>query len=145
MAKELTTTGKAQVNGNYGSSLSPQELSQHSAWIGVRVQALLDPYWDRRPSDLVLAEIVMDWMDGLSGYSQDEIRDACRAYQRGPNRGRKPVPGDILAILAADRRAKAPVDRKTIAFTPRITAEEMEQRRALASEILGGFGRGNAQ
>ena len=109
------------------------------------MQALLDPYWDHRQSDLVRAEIVMDWMDGLSGYSQDEIREACRAYQRGPNRGRKPVPGDILSILAADRRAKAPVERKPIAFTPCITAEEMEQRRAVASEILGGFGRWNAQ
>jgi hypothetical protein len=89
----------------YAQSISPQECAKHRAWIGVRVEALLDGYWQSRPGDLVKAEILADWMDALQNFTPDEIRRACRDYLSGPDCQRKPKPGDIRALVIKARQA----------------------------------------
>ncbi len=124
----------------YAQSLSPQECTKHRAWIGVRVEALLDGYWQSRPSDLVKAEILADWMDALQNYAPEEIRAACREYLAGPDCARKPKPGDIKAIMQTHRanelarfRASQPAPQPE---EPLKSPEEMEERRSRANDIL---------
>ena len=88
----------------YGSSLTQPERDKHRAFIGVRVEALLDGYWQNRPSDIVKAEIIMDWMDALEAFTPDEIRNACRDWLKN-NPRRKPNTGDIRGLILADRQA----------------------------------------
>lgn len=71
----------------------------------MRVEALLDGYWQSRPGDLVKAEILADWMDALQNFTPDEIRRACRDYLAGPDCQRKPKPGDIRALVIRARQA----------------------------------------
>lgn len=107
---------------NYASSLSPQKASEHNAWIGVRVEALLEPYWDKRPSDLVRAEMLMDWMTALQMFTPDEIRAACRDYLNGPDCKARPKPGDIRALIvrARSERLKAiPAPKESPRIGPR--------------------------
>lgn len=87
---------------NYGQSLAPQAASMHRAWIGVRVEALLDGYWQSRPSEMVKEEILADWMATLDAFDRDEITCACREWLRDNPRA-KPRPGDIAAIVQRDR------------------------------------------
>lgn len=89
----------------YAQSLSPQQCAEHRAWIGVRVEALLIDYWREKPSDLVKAEILADWMDALQNFTPDEIRRACRDYLSGSDCQRKPKPGDIRALVIKARQA----------------------------------------
>jgi hypothetical protein len=89
----------------YAQSLSPQECDRHRAWIGVRVEALLIDYWREKPSDLVKAEILADWMDALQNFTPDEIRRACRDYLSSPDCQRKPKPGDIRSLVIKARQA----------------------------------------
>jgi hypothetical protein len=114
------------------------------AFIGVRAEALLEPYWDARPSDLVKAEILTDWMAALQGYSPDEIRNACRAYLQGHDCRIKPKPGDIRRIIDTDRAArmaKLPKPRPVAAPATQ-TADE---RRKAAESIMAGFRRKTAE
>ena len=117
----------------YGSSLTPPERSKHRAWIGVRIEATLDGYWQNRPSDVVKAEILMDWMDGLEAFTPDEIRNACREWLHSSPR-KKPNIGDIRQIILGKRQSavrlapKEPEPERDV-----VTAEE-------ASAILNEFG-----
>lgn len=149
MANELATTEMIQL---YALSLTPQECDEHRAWIGVRIEALLDPYWDKRPSDLVKAEIVMDWMDALQNYSPDEIRAGCRRYLSGAKRASKPKPGDIRAECDAmradilrdyDLRMMREAAKRPVFVAPDPSPEELAQKRARAQEWVekAGFGK----
>jgi hypothetical protein len=71
----------------------------------LRVEALLDGYWQSRPGDLVKAEILADWMEALQNFTPDEIRRACRDYLSSPECQRKPKPGDIRALVIRARQA----------------------------------------
>jgi hypothetical protein len=129
MGTELTT-------GHFGLSLTPQERDRHRAWIGLRVEAMLDGYWQSSPPALVKAEILKDWMSALEWFTQDEITAACRKWDGG----RKPRTHDIRDLIMAERgrhvKPKPPEPRKTI------TPEEMEHRRKVAAEVLRKFTEG---
>lgn len=124
------------------SAQSPeqQERFKRRAFIGVRVEALLDPYWDRRPSDVVKDEILQDWMDALESFQPDEIRSACRSYLSGKDRAKKPKPGDIKAICISNRAFVAKRNPPPVAYLPQPTRAEMdaemEKRKAFAATIL---------
>lgn len=107
------------------------------------MEALLDGYWQSRPSDAVKAEIMADWMDALVNFSPDEIRTACREYLNGPDHARKPKPGDISSLIQQARalelarfRASQPKREK-----PQFTALDVpaEERRRAAAEIMAKF------
>lgn len=83
----------------YGRSMPQQEWVEHRTWIGARVEALLDSYWDKKPPDLVKAEIMADWMYALEDFSPNEVRAACRSYLSGDKRHIKPKPGDIQNLI----------------------------------------------
>lgn len=110
----------------------------------MRVEALLDGYWQSRPSDAVKAEIMADWMDALVNFSPDEIRAACREYLNGPDHARKPKPGDISALVQQSRAAELARFRasKPKREERRFTALDVpvEERRRAAAEILAQFG-----
>jgi hypothetical protein len=95
----LTTTGATiQL---YGQSLPPPERSKHRAWIGLRVEALLEHYWQSRPSEAVKAEVFADWMAALEAFTREEIMGACREWARDGQR--KPRPADIREIVLRER------------------------------------------
>jgi hypothetical protein len=123
MGTEIATDRmKAAGIVNYASSLPPRKVDEHRAFIGLRIEALLDPYWDRRPADLILAEIVLDWMDALQMFTPEEIRTACREYLNGPDRRSKPKPGDIRALIVkarSERLAAIPKPRDPPRTGPR--------------------------
>lgn len=119
----------------YGQSLPPQERSKHRAWIGVRVEATLDGYWQNRPSDLVKAEILGDWMGALEAFTEDEIRSAFREYLSGPDCKRKPKPGDIRSIILSSRAQRVQRQPEPEPERKRVTTEA-------ANEILAKAGLG---
>lgn len=133
---------------HFGQSLPQQERFKHRAWIGVRVEALLGNYWRDRPHEAVIKEMMGDWIDALEWFSRDEITAACRSYLNSDDRARRPRPGDIRAICEA---ARAPAirafrdreRRRAEPERPAVSAEDMEQRRRAAAEILrnAGFAR----
>jgi len=86
----------------YGQSLEPQARLKHRLWIGVRVEALLDGYWQTRPSDAVKDEVLADWIDGLEAFTGEEIRAACRDWLNTAPRV-KPKVGDIRGLILAER------------------------------------------
>ena len=106
MTTELTDS-KTETPILYAQSLQPNQLSDHHDWISVRAEALLDGYWDKLPAAPIKAEIMADWMAALQQFTPDEIRKGCRDYLSGPNCKRKPKPGDICALIYADRRRRA--------------------------------------
>lgn len=142
MGTEISTDRlKAAGIVNFASSLSPQDRSEHLAFIGVRVEALLEPYWDKRPSDLVKAEIIMDWMEALQGFSPDEIRTACRDYLKGPDCRAKPKPGDIRRLIEAARAARLAALPKPPEPGPEIRKPPPDIRASQAEALLKQFKR----
>ncbi len=77
----------------------------------MRVEALLDGYWQNRPSDVVKEEIIADWMAGLEAFLPDEIRTACRTWQQDEPR-RKPNVGDIRKVILSNRAKAAAKEPK---------------------------------
>ena len=104
MTTELAKAKDCPTIQLYGQSLPQQQRSKHRAWIGVRIEALLDGYWQNLPSEPVKAEILGDWMAGLEAFSPDEITAACREWQQH-NPRRKPNVGDIRAPILRNRAA----------------------------------------
>ena len=92
----------------------------------MRVEALLDGYWQNRPHEAVKEEIIADWMDGLETFTPDEIRAACRSWL-GENPRRKPNVGDIRAIVLASRRK---------AVTPKPPEPKLEPVTAAAAQDI---------
>ena len=128
----------------YGQSLAPQDRSKHRAWIGVRVEALLDGYWQNRPHEAVKEEILADWMDGLEAFTPGEIRAACREWL-GSNPRRKPNVGDIRGIVLAARQkavAAAPKPEPVPERKP-VTAEAAQEILAKAGFAPKHMGGGN--
>ena len=96
----------------------------------MRVEATLDGYWDRRPGDMVKDAIFGDWISALENYSPEEIQSACREYITGPDRARKPKPGDIRDIILRGRqrvaaRQQRPVEPKRDVISAEKAAEIM--------------------
>ena len=147
MTHELATMEHLPLTAHYGQSLTRQDRSKHRAWIGVRVEAMLDPYWTNRPSDVVKAEIMREWMDGLDGFTEPEIRTACAKWNDNPD-NKKPRVGDISRAIRLERLRLAPpalgrepepserIDAETAAeimraagFAPKRTVEAMLQKK----------------
>lgn len=117
--------------------------SKHRAWIGVRVEALLDPYWQTRPSEPVKEMILADWMAALENYDAEEITAACREYSNGPDCSVKPKPGHITKIMNAGRaRIIAALPKPVEEAITEISPDELERRRLLVAEIIRGVSKG---
>jgi hypothetical protein len=119
---------------HYGQSLSQHECDKHRAWIGIRIEALLDGYWQARPSDAVKAEMMADWMSALETFDPDEIRAACREYLSGPDCRTKPKPGDIRKICLKARAAAMPPRRSDPEPDRRPISEERRKETAAIFE-----------
>ena len=91
---------------------TPEDIEMHRAWIAIRAEALLDRYWDRRPSLPVIEVTASDWMHHLQQFTPEEITRACRAYQASKDRNRKPGPGDIAMLAEFARPHWQDVARK---------------------------------
>jgi len=109
----------------YGQSLPPQERSRHRAWIGLRVEALLDHYWKDRPSEAVKAEIMADWMAALEAFTRDEIMQACREWARDETT--KPKPASIRSLILLERAKAIPKQRTPEPERKRATAEAVQE------------------
>lgn len=109
----------------------------------MRIEALLDGYWNSRPSEAVKAEILGDWMDALENYHPDEIRAACKRYLEGPNRDRKPKTGDITEMLVGNRSEIRRSLPKPAEPMPSALDVSVEDRRRSAEQILKSFGYSN--
>ncbi len=70
--------------------------------IGLQVEIILDGYWKDRPSDVVKAGILADWMDALQDWHLDQIKECLREW-RNNNPNKKPNPGHILSRLKERR------------------------------------------
>lgn len=88
------------------------DIEKHRLWIATRANSLLDPYWDKRPNGPEVAMITGDWIHHLSKFTPAEITAACREYQIGKQRRRKPGPGDIVEIAEMARPHWQDVARK---------------------------------
>jgi hypothetical protein len=98
----------------------------------MRVEALLEHFWQSRPCEAVRAEMLADWMDILERFSREEIAEACRDWLREGQR--KPRPGDIREIIL---RARATV----AAQAPKLPEPPRERVSAeRAQEILEAAG-----
>ncbi|OOY15081.1 hypothetical protein BMI85_16165 [Thioclava sp. DLFJ4-1] len=122
----------------YGQSLEPQDRSKHRAWIGVRVSALLENYWQTKPSEATLEMIYQDWIDELDHFTREEITAACRSWVSA-NPRRKPNFGDISALVVADRAERRAALPKPPEPEARPLPEDVEARRKAAEEIMAGF------
>ena len=139
MTTEIANRQTQNPIQRYGQSLAPPDRSKHRAWIGVRVEALLDGYWQNRPHEAVKEEIIADWMDGLETFTPNEIRAACRAWL-SDNPRRKPNLGDIRAIVLAARRKAVPPKPPEPKREP-VTAEAAQEilvKAGFAPNRIGG-------
>lgn len=80
-----------------------------------RVQTLLSHYFQpNNPAELQEAAL-MDWLEVLEGFSEDDINRSCAAYLRDQPR-RRPGPGDIRAGALTFRKER--MDRQRRALPP---------------------------
>lgn len=102
---------------------------------------MLDPYWSNRPSDVVKAEMMREWMDGLDGFTETEIRAACDAWNRNPKNS-KPRVGNIIEAIRLERLRLGQKPTSTAEEPPkeRITAERAAEICAEAGFAPKRFG-----
>lgn len=102
MGQITEVTEPTPMTRHYGQSLPPHECDRHRAEIAVEVEAILDGYWQQRPSDPVKVRILANWMDALEAFEIAEVRLGLRQWVEH-NPRRKPNFGDVLAIVRANR------------------------------------------
>jgi len=111
---------------HYSLSLTSSDRSKHLAWIAIRVEALLDGYWQNKPTSLVKREIIADWVIGLEVFSPDEITTSCRKWLAAEPR-KKPNVGDIAGLVLSERGAmmkrQTPIQQE-MPKPDRVTAEQ---------------------
>lgn len=107
------------------ASGTPRGIESHRLWLAARVEALLDNYWQARPSAAVLAITTADWIDALDQYTPKEVTEACRRYLSGLDCKRKPKPGQIRSLCAELRPAPpaSPAEPERERITPERAAE----------------------
>ena len=98
---------------HFGRSLKPQELDRHRAGIGIRVEAMLNHYWQREPVEAVKIQMMVDWMDTLDQFTPDEIKGACAEWLA--TQSRKPNPADIRTMIVGRRNVYRSKNRMKIA------------------------------
>ena len=135
---QITEPAAPQTIHLYGQSLGPQERSKHRFWIGLRVEALMESYWQTRPTEAVKEMIVLDWLEALEAFTPGEITKACREYTTGPDRGKKPKTGDIRALILADRKITVAAMPRPVEPVAQIERYEptAEERRQIAESIM---------
>lgn len=100
------------------------------------MEALLEHYWQSRPSDAVKAEVFADWMAALEAFTREEIMAACREWAAEGNR--KPRPADIRDIVLRERG-------KVVAALPKHRSQPLrkpqssEDRARIAREMMDRF------
>ena len=117
---QILTRG-SDYAGLLRASKTQRDIERHHVWLAARVEALLDSYWQARPSAAVLAITTADWIDALDQYTPKEVTEACRRYLSGSDCKKKPKPGQIR-ILCAELRP-APPASPAEPERERITAE----------------------
>lgn len=94
------------ITHNFAASLTQQQRLQHAATVMAEVEAMLEGYWQSRPTEPVVRRIRETWAGELMPYSLDEIRAACAKWVR-ENPRRKPNHGHITELLRAARTERA--------------------------------------
>ena len=125
--------------------LGSQDLGRHRALVAFELEVLakkLDKFgWERDRGTLAHDRLMTDWMDALQDYPLSEVQTACKTCViQQPSR--MPNEGDVLAkIMDARRAAVSLLPKQEVPETVRdLTSEERAHRRAVATEILRGFG-----
>ena len=132
------------------------ELPANSGQVRKRVVALLSQYFVASGSTELISLQSDDWLEELRGLPFWAIDRAAKWWigRDNPNRGKKPMPGDISeraikeqrvtrimrwraerAIVAAKQEQAAPVAE--------LTPAELEQRRKAAAEIMANLNIGS--
>src|SRR5262245_10945396 len=66
--------------------------------ITARIAALLTHYWTADDPAAARQLQLNDWLEDLSEFDPELVGAACKEYRRGPERVRRPLPGDIREI-----------------------------------------------
>ena len=120
-------------------SLSPQELDNHRAQVGLRLEVLVrktDKFgWDRM-DPAVRTILRKDWMDALQDFTLPEIDDACRAaVLASPDKC--PNEGHVRALILKDRAAiRAALPKPEEPFYSALSVPT-EERRGHVRRIMG--------
>lgn len=100
---------------------------------------MLHSYWRDKPSELVLAEIMANWVEELRGWPIEMVRDALRAWVReSPNK--RPNPGHIVELLSMASQSKsARKSSEALALPappepPRLSADRAQE---IMAEVFG--------
>ena len=67
-------------------------------WIAGRIETLLSHYFRPATDDRIEEAAMMDWIQALSGFYQDQISAACSQYLRQEPK-RRPTPADIRLFV----------------------------------------------
>lgn len=120
------------------SLLSPQELDDHRARIGIEVEASLQNggHWVAPSSKAVKAKMFKKWMDALQNYGMEEIEAAFTRHALDlPSK--KPNEGRIVEFIVAARKvavASLPKERAPEAQEP--SADEKARVSAVTEKYL---------
>lgn len=115
----------------------PELRPASTKWIAGRVMTLLSHYYQPNQTDAVAEAVIIDWVNILREFTQDQIERACRAYMEEFPRYR-PGPGDIKRRIQKVALAHEPGGFTAKALPPpeqkvdRVSAEK-------AQEILSAF------
>lgn len=71
-------------------------------WIAGRIETLLSHYFRPATDERIEEAAMIDWIEALSGFSQDQIGSACSQYLRQEPK-RRPTPADIRAFIFETR------------------------------------------
>lgn len=123
-------------------SLSPQELDNHRAQVGLRLEVLArktDKFgWDRMDPN-VRTILRKDWMDALQDFTLPEIDEACRAAVVA-NPDKCPNEGHILGLILKERAAiRASLPKPEEPFYSALsvpTEERREQVKKIMAEVF---------
>lgn len=119
--------------------LPPQELDNHRAKIGLRLEVLVrktDKFgWDRMDPN-IRTILRRDWMDALQDFTLDEIDVACRAAIVA-NPDKCPNEGHVRALIVRERdRIRAAIPKPVEEPYSALDVPSGE-RKAAAQRIMG--------
>lgn len=123
-------------------------------WLSGKIVSLLSHYFITQTDERVAKAAAEDWIEILQPCPPWAVSNACRAYLKGQDRRKKPLPGDIydLAIqqaefisaansfLSAHHRSKQPVIE--VEKQKPISPEERERIGKRMSELAKSLGSG---
>lgn len=145
MAQEIATRAALPTpTPRHAASLSPQQLHEHRSRIGTEVSIVLSAYFQPSEAEQIRAGQLSWWCDELQDWTHEQIVWGLRRWNREHPRAR-PTPGDITAILKAERgrqKASQVAALVPVPVPPRpVTAEaatEILERAGYAVRRMGG-------